>query len=221
MATIIKRESQMHSSGTSLRGVAYDLSNIESQAESYLGDVRGEAAKIIQQAKQEATKIRKQAEQAGRQTAEAAVEAILDKKVVQQMKTMTPALAKAVQQIEDSRLDWMRHWEKSAIQLATGIAAQIIRRELSQHPEIAIQWVQEALQLSAGAAEITVHLHPTDYETIGNQVEQLASVFCQAAPATIIADDSVSRGGCLVTTEFGSVDLQLETQLSRLAEEMC
>ncbi|HCK42533.1 MAG TPA: hypothetical protein DHW22_12985, partial [Planctomycetaceae bacterium] len=46
-------------------------------------------------------------------------------------------------------------------------------------------------------------------------------VFCQAPPATIIADDSVSRGGCLVTTEFGSVDLQLETQLSRLAEEMC
>ena len=50
--------------------------------------------------------------------------------------------------------------------------------------------------------------------------EQLATVFGQAASAKVVADASVSPGGCIVTTEFGSIDLQFETQLKRLAEEM-
>ena len=220
MATIIKREAQMHPSGTTLRTVAYDLTDMASQGDSYLDNVRAEAAKIIQQAKAEAAKIRQQAEQAGRQTAEEAVESVLDKKVAQQMKSLTPALATAAQQIEDSRQDWLRHWEESAVKLATGIAARIVRRELSVQPDIALQWVQEALQFSAGAAELTVQLHPADHQTLGEQVKQLAAVFSQVAPATVVAEPSVSPGGCIVKTEFGSIDLQLETQLARLAEEM-
>jgi len=220
MATIIKREAQVHSSGTAMRGVAYDLSDMAIQADSYLDSVRGAAAKIIQEAKQESAKIRQQAEQAGREAAEAAVESVLDKKVAQQMKSLTPALASAVQQVEDSRQDWLRHWENSVVKLATGIAALVIRRELRQQPDISLQWVQEALQFAAGAAELTVQLHPNDHQTLGKQVEQLATVFGQAASAKVVADASVSPGGCIVTTEFGSIDLQFETQLKRLAEEM-
>ena len=220
MATIIKRENQLHSSGATVSGIAYDLLDMADQAEDYLGTVRAEAAKIIQQAKQESAKIRQQAEEAGRQAAQEAVESILDEKVGKQMQTLTPALATAVQLIEDSRQDWLRHWETSAVQLTSAIAARIVRRELSQQPEIALEWIQEALQLAAGAAELTVRLHPSDHQTLGNQIHELAALFGGAAPTTIIADDSLSPGGCVVTTKFGSIDMQLETQLARLAQEL-
>ncbi|MCG8449916.1 MAG: hypothetical protein MI725_10095 [Pirellulales bacterium] len=215
MATIIKREHPLHSSGAS-----YDLSEMAGQADDYLGAVRAEAAKIIQEAKQESIEIRRHAEEAGREAAQAAVESILDAKVAKQLETLTPALATAVQQIEDSRQEWLRHWETSAVQFANAIAARIIRRELCQQPEIALEWIQETLQLAAGAAELTVRLHPTDYRTLGNQVQELAALFGGAAPATIVADDSVSAAGCVVTTKFGAFDMQLETQLARLAQEL-
>jgi len=220
MATIIKRESQLHASGFELRKVAYDLTDLASQSDVYLLEVREEAAKIVQQAQQEAAKIRQEAEVAGKRAAEGAIERILDEKVAKQMKTLTPALASAVQQIEDSRQDWLRHWESSATQLACSIAARIIRCELQTRPEIALQWVQEALQMCAGAAEITVRLHPSDHETLGDQVRQLAEVFHPAAGANIVADASISKSGCRIETEFGSIDQQLETQLERLHQEL-
>jgi len=200
--------------------MAYDLTDLAGQGDAYLLEVRAEAVKITQQAEQEAAVIRQEAEAAGKQAAEGAIERILDEKVAKQMKTLTPALASAVQQIEDSRQDWLRHWESSATRLACDIAARIVRRELQTEPEIALQWVQEALQMCAGAAEITVRLHPSDHETLGEQVRQLTEVFQPVATAKIVADASLSVSGCRIETEFGSIDQQLETQLERLQQEL-
>jgi flagellar assembly protein FliH len=220
MATIIKNESQAFPSGTSLRQVAYDLNDFSGQADDYLSRVRSEATKIVMQAKQEAEKVRLQAEQAGRKAAEEAIEKILDEKVAQQMRTLTPALQSAVSQIVDSQADWQRHWEKSIVQLACALSKRIVRRELSHNPEISLEWIREALELASGAAEITVRLHPTDFATLRNQVELLANVVSPTAPARVVDDETITLGGCRVDTQFGSIDQQLETQLTRIREEL-
>ena len=220
MATIIKREAQQYASGVETRNVAYDLTDLAGQADVYLEEVRAEAAKIVKQAEQDAAKIREESEAAGRRAAEAAVERVLDEKVAKQMKTLIPALAAAVQQIEDSRQDWLRHWELSATRLACDIAGRIVRRELETKPEIALDWISEALQMCAGSAEITVRLSPNDHETLGPQVRQLTEVFHATAESHIVQDPSISPGGCRIETAFGAVDNQLETQLERLQEEL-
>jgi flagellar assembly protein FliH len=220
MATIIKKESEFYPSGTHMSAMALDMSDMSGQAEAYLDGVRAEAVKIIDQAKQEANSVRQQAEQAGREAAEAAIERILDEKVAQQMKTLTPALAAGVAQIEDSRQEWLRAWETRTLQLACSIAQRIIHRELKQQPELPLQWIAEALQLCSGTAEITVRLHPSDHATLGGQVSRLAQEFHPAAPAQIVADEAISPGGCRVETEFGSIDQQIESQLERIAQEL-
>jgi len=220
MATIIKRELHQYPSGSELRDMAFDLADMSHQADAYIEKVRAEAEKIVQAARQEAEEVRSRAEEEGRRAAEAAVERILDEKVAKQMQSLTPALAAAVGQIEDSRQDWLRHWETAATHLACQIAGKIVRRQLESEPEIALQWVQEALQMCAGNSEIVVRLHPSDHETLGGQVAELAKVFHPAAPAHIVADASISRSGCLVETKLGSIDQQLETQLERLQEEL-
>ena len=220
MATIIKRESQLHASGTDTRKVAYDFNDLSNQGDAYLQHIRAEAGKIIQQAEEDAATIRQNAEVAGKQAAEAAIERILDDKVAKQMTTLTPALSSAVQQIEDSRQDWLRHWEASATRLACAIAARITRRELKTQPEIALEWVRDALQMCAGAAEITLRLHPNDFETLGEQVRQLTEVFHPVGAAKIVADPDITIYGCRLETEFGSIDQQLETQLERLQQEL-
>ncbi len=220
MATIIKSETQAYTTGKPLREVAYDLTDFSGQADNYLDQVRAEAMKIVQKAKQEAVTIRSQAEEAGRKAAHEAVEKILDEKVAQQMRTLTPALQAAVGQIVDSQADWQHHWERAVIDLACVIATRIVRREISIQPEISLSWIRESLELASGAAEITLHLSPSDLSTLRNQVQRLTEMLSPAAPARIVSDEAITAGGCRVETEFGTVDMQLETQLKRLAEEM-
>lgn len=219
MATIIKNGT-IASSGEAIRKLAYDLPDMEGQADEYLQRVRNEAIQIVQQARQEAEQIRQQAEQAGKKAAEDAIERILNDKVARQMKTLTPALTAAVAQIEDSREAWLRHWETAAIELASSIAGHLVRRELQSDPTIATTWIREALSLAGGNAEITLRLHPDDHRTLLDQTKSLAATIHPAAPTQIVADPSVSLGGCVVETEFGSIDMQLETQLQRIVEEL-
>ncbi len=220
MATIIKTHGGQTASGPTLRGAAYDLTDMAAQADQYLAQIRAEAVKVVEQAQQEAAAIKQHAEAAGKKAAEAAIERILDEKVAQQMRTLTPALQAAAKQIEDAKQEWLRHWERTAISLAAAIAERLVRAELTRRPEITLEWVREALQLAAGSGDMMIQLAPADQSTLKKQVQQIASVFAPLAHVTVTASEGVTPGGCRVVTEFGVIDQQIETQLSRIKEEL-
>lgn len=221
MATIIRnRDSSVGSSGPQTRPIAFNFEDINDRANEYLEMVRGEAAKIVQEAHRQAEQVRRQAEAAGRKAAEEAAHQVLDQKIGLRMGTLMPALEQLVAQLNDTKAEWLRRWEQSAVAVAAAIAERIIRRELEQRPEISLDWVRESLRMAAGAADITVHLNPDDHEHLGGQVARLAQTIAQLAPTDIIADPAISAGGSLVTTRYGQIDQQLEAQLARIQEEL-
>ena len=221
MATIIRKDSPREAqSGRPVQPVAFSFADMRGQADDYLETVRHEAAKIVQQAHQQAEQIRRQAEVAGRKAAEAAVERILDEKVARRMDTLLPALEQLVQQINDLKGELQSHWERSAVRVSTAIAERIIRRELLREPQITLDLIAEALRLAAGSAEITLRVNPADYENLGTQINRLAGTLCQLAPSNIVADSTISAGGCRVETKFGEIDQQIESQLRRIEQDL-
>jgi flagellar assembly protein FliH len=220
MATIIKHEAWQQASGTSLRHVAYDLTDMAAEADDYLGGVRREAAKIVAEARREAAAVRQEAESAGRKAAEQAIERILDEKVAKQMKTLTPALQAAVEQIREARQAWLAQWEIRGVELAAAIAERVVRGELTRKPEINLVWIREALDLVTGSGEFAIHLHPDDHASLERQTKQLAAATHPTATVRLVADAAMSPGGCRVVTAFGSVDMQIEAQLERIKQEL-
>lgn len=220
MATIIKTHGNQNASGPTLRAAAYDLTDMAAQADQYLTQIRAEALKIVEQARQEAAAVKQQAEAAGKQAAEAAIERILDEKVAQQMRSLTPALQAAAKQVEDAKQEWLRHWERTAIELAAAMAERIVRSELAKRPQITLEWVRESLQLAAGSGDMTIQLSPGDQSTLKKQVQQIATVFAPLANVTVTASEAIAPGGCRVVTEFGVIDQQIETQIARIKEEL-
>jgi flagellar assembly protein FliH len=80
--------------------------------------------------------------------------------------------------------------------------------------------VREALHLAAGNERITIRLHPDDQATLGDRALKLVEELGSLAEVRIVAEPAISRGGCRVDTEFGSIDQQLEAQLARITEEL-
>jgi flagellar assembly protein FliH len=221
MATVIrKQDSTFKSPGRSVQAVAFDFENLNDRANEYLESVRQEAAKIVQQAHQQAEQIRRRAEVDGRKAAEEAAQKILDEKVGLRMNTLLPALESLIAQLNDAKADWLRRWEESALAVASAIAKRIVRRELEHEPEIALEWISDALRLAAGSSSIKLYLNPTDHEHLGTQVERLAKSMCQLAATDIASDPAITPGGCRVETKFGQIDQQIEAQLSRVQVEL-
>ena len=68
--------------------------------------------------------------------------------------------------------------------------------------------------------ELTLHVSPTDYENLSAQINRLAETLGGLAPSAVVADPTITPGGCRVKTRFGEIDNQIEAQLERIQDEL-
>jgi flagellar assembly protein FliH len=216
MSTVIKSGTTTHA----VQRVAFNLEDLSQQAERYLDQVRMKAAQIVVEAQKQADTLRRKAEEEGQQAALKAVERVLDEKVGKKLDSLLPALSQTIRNLADARQSWLSHWEKSVVRLACAIAEKITRRELSQHPEIALELAREALEMAAGSPHVEIRLHPTDRQSLAGQVDRLVQEFVGTATAEIIPDADIELGSCRVDTRHGTIDQQFSAQLARIEAEL-
>jgi len=198
----------------------FAFGDLAQQSLSQLERSRDEAAAILDEARQQAEQIRRAAEDEGRAAATAAAEQASSQRIRDELESLLPALRAAASEVEAARAAWLKHWEQSAIRVATAIAARVIRREVAHAPEITLDLVREALELAAGSSEVQLRMHPDDAAHLGPHVEQLLSEIQRLGRVSLVADAAIRRGGCRVDTAHGSIDQQFEAQLDRIAQEL-
>ncbi len=216
MPTIIRATERNQSSHMT----EFNFDDMSQRAERYLQHVKAEATKIVAEAQKEALAIRQRAEEEGRQAGRTAALAAVEQMIQKQLETVVPALRKVVHDVQDAKQAWLRRWEAGAIHVAAMIAEKVIRRELTQKPEITLSLVREALELSAGSSQLQIRLNPADLKALSEQVQTVINETTPLAETTVIADAEISSGGCRVETRFGVIDQQIETQLKRIEEEL-
>jgi flagellar biosynthesis/type III secretory pathway protein FliH len=219
MAGIIK-SGELDAAAAMPRSVEFNFEDMSERANEYLEFVRGQARQILEDAKADAAKIADAAKAEGRQAALQEAQQSLRETLDQQLTTLMPALQSAVQDIQHAKSAWTSHWESQTIDLATAIAERVIRREVKHSPEITIDLIRDALELAMGAGQVTIQLSSQDHDALRDRTEQLAKQFGKLGTTNIVADPSVSPGGCRVVTEFGVIDETYEAQLDRIAEEL-
>ncbi len=224
MPTILRATDQ----NMATAGVAFNFDDMAGQAKKYLEQVRRDAARIVVQAQQEAAALRAQAQAEGRQAALAEVEQMISR----QLSPVIPALRQAILDIHEAKQAWLAQWETAGIHLAAEIAKRLIRGELTRQPEIPLTLIREALQLAAGSGQVRLLLNPDDHRALRGQaqllVQEMSATMGTWCPGDdhgymvpeIIAEASVSPGGCRVETRFGTIDQTFEAQLARVEEEL-
>lgn len=219
MTTIIKA-GESSTTVSAAQAAAFELDDMSQLADDYLQEARRKAHQILAEANQQADQIRQQAEQQGRHAAVEAIADLVQNKVSRQIQTTLPALQKVVNEIRYTKDKWLSQWEREAVRLATAIAARVIRRELSQAPDITLDLVSESLRLVSTSGTLKILLNPEDHATLLGEVETIAKELRELAPTQILAHSSISPGGCRVETDNGAVDQQIEIQLQRIEEEL-
>lgn len=108
-------------------------------------------------------------------------------------------------------------YEAELVRLSVKIAEKIIGEELRTHPETIVSIVRECLFGIRNAQNLTIRVSSGDREEVLRQVDSLNREV-GLRNIQVVADPSVSAGGCIVESERGIVDARLETQLRRLEE---
>ncbi len=212
MATVIKSSK----SQAPFEPALFSFEDAAAQANS----ARCDAEAILMEAHCEAERIRQTAQQAGRTEGLQDAEQLIQQKTDQQMAIAMPILREAAAALEKARIAWRERWEQSAVELAIKIAEKITRQQIARTSSVTLGLVREALEMCAGAPQFKIHLHPADFSSLETQVNQIVHELSRAAQTTVVPDESVSRGGCVIETPHGAIDQRIETRLARIATEL-
>jgi flagellar assembly protein FliH len=140
-----------------------------------------------------------QGERAGAEAAAARSEAVLQR------------LKQTVGELQSLRAEMIHKTERQVVQLAIAIARRIVHREITLDRELLTAMARVALDRLGESANATIRLHPDDYAATAGTQEQNTGV------VRVVADPMVRRGGCMVHSEFGLIDVSADAQIQELA----
>lgn len=107
------------------------------------------------------------------------------------------------------------------LEISVDIAQKIIKKETEQDPQVLINTVIDVLKgLAKDENKISLRVNPVQADVVKQQVPEILNLAGLDAKISVLADEEVTEGGCLVTTSNGIVDATIETQLSVISEAL-
>lgn len=214
---------------------ALDLRDISTKADALIASARQEAERILSEARSHAAVVRDAAHREGydagtaegmtrgdaegRETALAEARARLKA----DQASLVKALTEAMQAFSHQREQFLSAARRDAVALAVAIA-QRVARKLSKIDEAAMEMAAEAcaeaLQSIAESSEVTVRVHPADAGAVSELTAELADLVKSARGVRLSADESVGRGGVIVSTSDCVVDATVSGRIDRIADEL-
>lgn len=146
-----------------------------------------------------------QGERAGAEAAAARADAVLRR------------LASTIDELQGLRRELVQRAERDVAQLAMAIARRIVMRELALDQDLLLTMARVALDRLADVATASIRLHPDDYAGV---MATRGGGAAASAGVQIVADPGVRRGGCVVQSEFGSVDVGAAAQIDELTHAL-
>lgn len=109
--------------------------------------------------------------------------------------------------------------EPEILRLVVSIAEKVIGQTVLQHKDVFREVIRQALEKSLGD-RIVVRVHPEDLARLTSEDLTFKGVLDKTRQIHFREDASIERGGCIVETEIGTIDAQLEVQLKAIKKAL-
>jgi len=108
--------------------------------------------------------------------------------------------------------------EREAFQLALSVSHRILKTTVDIQPEYILEVIKAGLQSLGGARPFEIRVSIDDAEFL-NVIGIPQDLFKDDEDIRIVADESIT-GGCVIQTNFGAVDLQIDTMWNQIKDKL-
>lgn len=167
-------------------------------------DARAEARRVVAEAGREAEDIRREAQAAAVESREAARREGLEEALGELSEHLLAA--------RETRDNALAEVERDVLLLAVRLAEKIIGREIERDDRTLADIVSAALRHARQHEMLTVRINPADLPAVQSYRDRLDPTG-RARFLDLIPDPRVAHGGCVIESESGTINAQLDTQL--------
>lgn len=170
------------------------------EAEVQAGHIQAEAEKLYSQIKDEMEKSKAQGYQKGKEEG-------------------LSQLTEEILKVKKLKEEFIATAEPEVIKLVLSIAEKVIGKLVEEHQTAVRAIVRQALERSLGD-RITVKINPEDLKRLQTEDLQFKDILDRTRHLHFKEDETIQKGGCVVETEVGTIDAQLETQLKAIRKAL-
>ncbi|MGI6083821.1 MAG: FliH/SctL family protein [Acetivibrionales bacterium] len=106
--------------------------------------------------------------------------------------------------------------EQDIVELVLSIATKIVGDEMRNNKEVILGVVRETIVACSNRENIVLKVSPEDYEFVATNEEKLRLNIKGLNELEIRKDASLSKGSCIIDTDFGSVDGSCDVRLESI-----
>jgi flagellar assembly protein FliH len=128
---------------------------------------------------------------------------------------MLRRVAQTLEELGGLRRTLMQQSERQMVQLALTLARRVVQREISLDPELIAAMAHVAIKKLGVSNPSTIRLHPDDYTVVARDGDRWSG-----SNVTVVPDPSIARGGCMVESDFGTIDASLDRQFDEMARAL-
>ncbi|OJF77532.1 MAG: flagellar assembly protein FliH [Treponema sp. CETP13] len=188
----------------------------EDEAKKIIQDAENKSLDIIQEAERKHDKEVEEAYKEGFSKGkedgfqDGAAEA---KRLVERMHTI---LDKTMQK----RVDILDSTEQQIIELVLLMTKKVVKVLSESQRSVLMSNVVQALRKVKGRGDVSIHVNLADVKLTTEHTKDFIQAVENVQRITVIEDSTVEKGGCLVETDFGSIDARITSQLSELEKSI-
>lgn len=208
--------------------------NYAAEREEILKEAQKEAEIIIAEAKAYKEMVESQLQQEklnweqevvilSNQAQESGYEAGLQEGRMQGYNEVGGLIEEAKQVVAASKEDYYRKIESSEqtiLDIGLKVAEKILDSHLEEKPEYFLSVVKRALKEAREYREIQLHIHPSYYEFLLAEKEDLLQIFPKETELYIYPDADLSEHSCIIESANGRIDATVDGQLKEMKEKL-
>lgn len=105
------------------------------------------------------------------------------------------------------------------LEISLDIAKKIIKKESIEDSSIILENIKDILSgLSKEEKKISLKVNPAQCAMLKQEIPEVVTMMGFEAVVSILPDENIMEGGCVVTTSNGVIDATIESQLSIISE---
>lgn len=197
------------------------------QAQVIKSNAEQEAALVVQQAQEKANELLSQAEtqketckttaynegfekghEAGYKEGKTEVQRLIDR-----LHTM-------IERIMDKRQDILEQTEQQVVDLVLLVSRKVVKVISDNQRNVVMANIVQALRKVKGRGDVNIHVNLADIGLTTEHIKEFTASVESVKSITVIEDSSVDKGGCIIETDFGSIDARISSQLNELEQKI-
>lgn len=188
----------------------------ENEAASIIQKAKDEAAKIIADAQSERDKLKNDAQKEG-----------FDKgheegyqNGVDEVNRIIERMHKILEAVMQRRDEILQETESQIVELVILMARKVIKILSENQKNVVMANTLAALKKLRTRGTVTLRVNLDDVKLTTAHVKEFIQHVENVQGITVLEDSSVEKGGCIVETDFGSIDARISSQLTELENKI-